>query len=62
MGGLLIDDDAIVPSSILESPLDEVAMVPDSKKQSVCCRSLFYQRSSLFAASFKSLDGRNEVT
>lgn len=42
MGGLFIDDDAIVPSSVLNSLLDGVAMVPDSRKQSVCFGSLFF--------------------
>lgn len=45
----LFIDDAIVPSSVLDSPLLEVAMVPDSRKQSLCLRSLLYEMPSLFA-------------
>lgn len=57
MDGLSIDDDAILPSSVLDSPLVEVAMVPDSRTSSLCLRSLCYQMPSLLAVAIKNTDG-----
>lgn len=55
------DDDAIVPSCVLEAPLDGAAMVPDGRTRSVCFRSLFSQMPSLFAVAIRNRDRRRDT-